>query len=146
MRFDVGCVWRGYHADVARMAVLGEPGTRQQTLYDAVDAGVDAALATIAPGVTGARVLESVVDAVRAGGIERFRTPHVGDGIGLEPVEVPRLGPASSGLEAGTVVRVSVPYYEVGWGGVTVKETLLVVRTGAVALNRSRRGLVVLEA
>ena len=146
VRFDVGCVWRGYHADVARMAVLGEPAARQEALHDAVDRGVDAALATIAPGVTGARVFEAVVDAVRARGIERFRARGVGDGIGLEPTEVPRLGTGAPALEAGTVLRVSVPYHEVGWGGVTVKETLLVGRTGAVALNRSRRGLVVLDA
>jgi len=145
VRFDVGCVFKGYHADVGRTAVLGEPTPRQQTLYDAVDAGVEAALAALRPGAAAGAVFDAAVGAVRAAGLPAFRRHHVGHGIGLEPAESPWLGPGGESLEAGMVVRVETPFYELGTAGVHVKETALVTRSGAAVMNRSNRGLVVLD-
>jgi Xaa-Pro aminopeptidase len=69
----------------------------------------------------------------------------VGHGIGLEPAEAPWLAPGGETLEAGMVVRVETPFYELGTGAVHVKETALVTRNGAAVMNRSNRGLVVLD-
>lgn len=145
VRFDVGCVFKGYHADVARTAVLGEPTPRQQALYDAVDAGVAAALEAIRPGAAAGAVFEAAIAAVRAAGLAAFRRHHVGHGIGLEPRERPWLAPDGPALEAGMVLRVETPYYELGAAGVHVKDTVLVNRGGAARMNRSNRGLVVLD-
>ena len=46
---------------------------------------------------------------------------------------------------SGMVLRVEAPYYVPGETGLNVKETVLVTRSGATALNRSNRGLVVLD-
>jgi Xaa-Pro aminopeptidase len=43
------------------------------------------------------------------------------------------------------VVRVEAPYYALGDAGMNVKETVLVTRKGGLVLNRSHRGLVVLD-
>jgi len=106
-----------------------------------VQAGLDA----IRPGVDGGAVFEAAVAAVRAAGLPEFRRHHVGHGIGLEPAEAPWLRPGGERLEAGMVLRVEAPYYELGAFGVTVKETVLVTRSGASVINRSHRGLVVLD-
>ena len=45
----------------------------------------------------------------------------------------------------GEVLRVEVPYYEHGWAGVNVKDTVLVTRRDGHVMNRSLRGLVVLD-
>jgi Xaa-Pro dipeptidase len=145
VRFDVGCVFKGYHAEVARMAILGEPTPRQQERYDAVEAGVDAALAAIRPGTAARSVLEAAVTAVRAAGIPAFRRHHVGHGIGLEPAEAPWLSADGPVLEAGMVLRVETPSYELGAAGLHVKETVLVNNGGAAVMNRSNRGLVALD-
>ncbi len=145
VRFDLGCVFKGYRGDVARMAVVGEPGEREQRAYDAVEAGVQAALDAIRPGVEGGAVFEAAVTAVRAAGLPEFRRHHVGHGIGLEPAEAPWLRPGGDTLEAGMVLRVETPYYELGGFGVNVKETVLVTRGGATVVNRSHRGLVLLD-
>jgi Xaa-Pro aminopeptidase len=55
------------------------------------------------------------------------------------------LAPGGGALEAGMVLRVEAPYYVPGETGLNVKETVLVTRSGASALNRSNRGLVVLD-
>lgn len=145
VRFDVGCVFKGYHAAVARMALLGEPTPRQQAHYDAVEAGVDAALASIRPGATARTVFEAATRAVRDAGIPAFRRHHVGHGIGLEAGEAPWLTEAGPILEKGMVLRVETPYFELGAGGLHVKETVLVTNAGAAVMNRSNRGLVVLD-
>jgi Xaa-Pro aminopeptidase len=145
VRFDVGCIFKGYRGDVARMGVLGEPNPRAQRAYDAVEAGVQAALDAIRPGIDGAAVFETAVAAVRDGGLPEFRRHHVGHGIGLEPAEAPWLRPGGEPLVAGMVLRVEAPYYELGAFGVSVKETVLVTRGGASVINRSNRGLVVLD-
>jgi len=145
VRFDVGCVFKGYRGDVARMGVLGEPNARAQRAYDAVEAGVQAGLDAIRPGIDSAAVFESAVAAVRDAGLPEFRRHHVGHGIGLEPAEAPWLRPGGEALQAGMVLRVEAPYYELGAFGVNVKETVLVTRGGASVVNRSHRGLVVLD-
>jgi Xaa-Pro aminopeptidase len=145
VRFDVGCIFKGYHADVARTAVLGEPTPRQQALYDAVDAGLDAALAAIRPGAQAGAVFEAAIAAVRASGLPAYRRHHVGHGIGLEPAETPWLGADGPTLEAGMVLRVETPYYQLGAAGVHVKDTVLVNNSGAAVMNRSNRGLVVID-
>ncbi len=145
VRFDLGCVFKGYRGDVARMAILGEPDVRAQRAYDAVEAGVQAALDTIRPGVDGGAVFEAAVAAVRDAGLPAFQRHHVGHGIGLEPSEAPWLRPGGETLEAGMVLRAETPYYELGAFGVNVKETVLVTRGGATVVNRSHRGLVMLD-
>jgi Xaa-Pro dipeptidase len=145
VRFDLGCVVKGYHSDVARMAVMGEPSSTQQKTFDAIHAGLESAMDAVRPGVTGADVFDAAIAATRKAGLVRFARHHVGYGIGLEAAEAPRLAPGGGPLEMGMVLRVETPYYVAGEAGLNVKDTVLVTRTGTRALNRSNRGLVVLD-
>lgn len=144
-RFEVGCAREGFHATVGRMAVMGEPAEWQQALVGAVDAALDAAIAAIRPGAAGSDVLGAAVAAARAAGLPWFDRHHVGHGVGLEAREQPWLAPDGGGLETGMVVAVETPAYVLGRAGVSLVETVLVTRIGAHSLNRSRRGLVVLD-
>ena len=146
VRFDVGCVYKGYCSNVGRMAVMGEPDQRQQSVFDAVQSGLEAALDVAAPGVPAARLFDTAVAATRAGGLPDFRRYHVGHGIGLEHYERPKLAAGiTTPLEIGEVLRVEVPHYSHGWAGVNVKDTVLVTQRGHHVMNRSLRGLVVLD-
>ena len=145
VRFDLGCVFKGYRSDVARMAVMGEPSARQQETFEALHAGVEAAIQAVRPGVTGGAVFDSALAAVRGAGLTGFDRHHVGHGIGLEPAETPWLRPGGDALEMGMILRVETPYYVLGQAGYNIKETILVTRTGAHSLNRSHRGLIVLD-
>lgn len=146
VRFDLGCVFKGYYSSVARSAVMGEPGPRQQRVGEAVQAGLQAAVETIEPGLPASRVHQAALDATRAAGLPAFQRFQVGHGIGLEPYERPELGAGiATPLEAGEVLRVEVPWYEPGWAGLSVKETVLVTTRGHHVMNRSARGLVILD-
>src|SRR3989442_1045077 len=91
VRFDLGCVFKGYRGDVARMAVVGEPGEREQRAYDAVEAGVQAALDAIRPGVEGGAVFEAAGAPRRAARPAGIRPRHLCHRIRLEPGQSPLL-------------------------------------------------------
>jgi Xaa-Pro aminopeptidase len=146
VRFDVGAIHKGYHASLGRTAVMGDPSARQIAAAEAVQAGLEAGIDAVKPGATAGRIYESVMSATRAAGLADFQRGHVGHAIGLEPYERPKLDAGKATiLEAGEVLRIEVPHLEVGWGGVALRDTVLVTTRGSSALNRSARGLVVLD-
>jgi Xaa-Pro aminopeptidase len=146
LKLDVGAVFKGYYSSVARTAVMGEPTPRQLAAAEAVQAGLEAGIDAVKPGATAGQVYDAVMTVTREAGLPDFQRGHVGHAIGLEPYERPKLdaGKATT-LEAGEVLRIEVPHLEIGWGGVALRDTVLVTTTGSRVLNRSARGLVVLD-
>ena len=146
VKLDVGAIHKGYHASLARTAVMGEPNPRQIAAAEAVQAGLEAGIGAVKPGATAGQIYDAVMGATRAAGLAGFARGHVGHAIGLEPYERPKLeaGKATA-LEAGEVLRIEVPHLEVGWAGVAMRDTVLVTTRGSSVLNRSARGLVVLD-
>ncbi|HEY3067207.1 MAG TPA: Xaa-Pro peptidase family protein [Methylomirabilota bacterium] len=146
IRFDVGCLLDGYHGAVTRTAVLGEPDERQARMSEALYAGQEAAVRALAPRVTPAHVFGVTMVGVRTSGLPAYQRHHVGGGIGLDRDETPTLAPGRHPeIEAGMVLRLQTPYYEPGWGGISGDTTVLVAESEARVLNRSHRGLVVLD-
>lgn len=142
LRFDVGCTYEGYWSDIGRTAVVGEPSPRQQRLYDAILAGEQAQLDLMRPGVTAEEVFDVAVETVQAGGLSPYRRHHCGHAIGIEVYERPVVAPGwSTPLEPGMVFCVETPYYEIGWGGMMVEDTVVVTDEGVERLNRSDRSL-----
>jgi Xaa-Pro aminopeptidase len=90
-------------------------------------------------------VFDTAVSAVRTAGLPRYERHHTGHAIGLEPAEAPWLAPGGAALEMGMVLCAETPYYVVGDAGFTLTETALITRSGSHGLNRSHRGLIVLD-
>ena len=142
IRFDVGCRWQGYCSDIARTAVFGEPSGAQAGGYQAILQGEEAALAAIRPGAAAADVFAAAVERTRASGLPHYRRHHVGHGVGLEIYDEPLLAPGvGAQLEPGMVLEVETPYYELGFGGLQVEDTVLVTASGARLLTRGDRAL-----
>ncbi|MDR7486611.1 MAG: Xaa-Pro peptidase family protein [Armatimonadota bacterium] len=142
IRFDVGCLYEGYCSDIARTAVFGVPSPRQVATYQALLDGEEAALAAIRAGVSAGAVFEAAVRRVRDSGLSHYRRHHVGHGVGLEIYDEPLLAPDQTAeLEAGMVLEVETPYYEVGFGGLQVEDTVLVTDDGCRLLTGGDRSL-----
>lgn len=143
--FDVGCTYRGYWADLARVVVLGEPSDRLSRVYEAARQGQEAGIGCARAGTGVADLFQHVVETVTAAGIPDYRRHHVGHGIGLEVYDAPMLSPSSEDvLEAGMVVNIEVPYYEFGFGAVNVEDPVLVTADGARRLTTLSSALHVL--
>ncbi|MCD9007831.1 Xaa-Pro peptidase family protein [Luteimonas sp. XNQY3] len=127
IRFDAGGRYRHYRADIARIATLGQAPERVRRYHHALHRGVDAALEAIRPGVRASRIFEIAVETVRREGIPHYERSHVGHGIGLDGYDLPDLTAASQDvIEEGMVMCVETPYYELGWGGLQVEDTVVV--------------------
>lgn len=146
VRFDVGCVYKGYCGSVARMAVLGDPMPRAEAALAAVQVGLEAAAAAAVPGSVAGRLVDAAARAVRAQGLPDHADATVGHGIGMEACERPRLAAGDAAtLEPGEVLQIDVGHYDIGSIGVAIRDTFLITSAGARGLNRSRRELIVLD-
>ena len=145
IRFDVGCLYQHYYADTARIAVLGQPSPKQKDYYRAVKEGEELAIARIRPGVRAPEIFETAVEGVRRAGIPHYQRSHVGHGIGIECYDPPFLTPTSAQvLEEGMVLNVETPYYELGFGGVQIEDTLVVTKNGCRALTKAAKELFII--
>jgi Xaa-Pro aminopeptidase len=154
IRSDCGGRYRAYWADTGRTGVLGEPPPLLARYHRAVQAGIQAMLSAVRPGLPVTELADLGVATVRAKGIPHYRRHHVGHGIGLEMYEAPLLvgsdgsrdvhgaGDPVTVLDEGMVINVELPYYELGLGGVQIEETVVVRAGGAEVLNDAPRGLV----
>jgi Xaa-Pro aminopeptidase len=132
IRFDVGGRFEHYRADIARIASLGDPDAKVDRYYRALHRGLLRAYELIRPGVRCADVFEAAVETVRREGISHYRRSHVGHGIGIDGYDLPDISPTSSStFEAGMVICVETPYYELGWCGLQV-EDMVVVRDDGI--------------
>jgi Xaa-Pro dipeptidase len=145
--FDVGCSFSGYQSDIGRIIAFGEPTRKLCDLLRASKAGQERAFECMVPGTAASHVFSEAVDRVRAEGIPHYRRHHVGHGIGLETYEPPILSPNTDiPLEAGMVFEVETPYYELGFGGAFIEDTVVVTDSGAKVLTELPRELEVIPA
>lgn len=146
VRFDVGCTLDGYWSDVGRTAVVGEPSAEQVERYAAIRAGEDEQLAMLRGGVAARDVFRTAVEVVERGGVTPYHRHHCGHAIGLEIYEPPFVTATSEDLlEPGMVLCLETPFYELGWGGMMVEDTVLVTEDGYERYTDADRDLVVIE-
>jgi Xaa-Pro aminopeptidase len=136
IRFDVGGRYKHYRADIARIATFGEPDPKVVKYHKALHTGVMAAFEAIRPGVKASRIFEVAMEATRKAGIPHYARSHVGHGIGVDGYDVPNLAPGNDQcIEEGMVMCVETPYYELGWCGLQVKNTVVVRKNGVELLH-----------
>jgi Xaa-Pro dipeptidase len=142
---DFGALVDGYHSDMTRTVVLGEPADWQREIYELVAAAQAAGRAALRIGA-GVHEVDAAARSVieRAGYGEQF-LHGLGHGVGLEIHEAPTLSKTGDGrLLAGMAVTVEPGVYLPGRGGVRIEDTL-VVRDGAPELlTQTTKNLVVI--
>ena len=144
--FDVGCFYEGYASDISRVFAFGDPGKRAMDLYEALLDGWKVGIETIRQGAKVKDVFNKSVSRVRETGIPGFERTHVGHGIGLEIYDPPLLGPDNETLlENGMVLNLEIPYYEIGFGGFNIEDTVVVTDDSPEFLTSLSRELVILE-
>ena len=135
---DVGGLVEGYHSDMTRSYVIGEPTAEQRDVYALVEASHAAGIAALRAGIS-ARELDSVCRAVydEAGYLDWY-LHGTGHGVGLVIHESPFHSQASDEvIAAGNVVTVEPGLYRVGFGGFRVEDLLVVTETGSRPLTHT---------
>jgi len=128
---DGGARYAGYHADMTRTVVLGEPADWQRDVYALVAAAQQAGIRAAVPGTDLLAVDGVARDVIDQAGHREHFTHGLGHGVGLEIYEAPILGYGRTGTLADRVpITVEPGVYLPGVGGVRIEDTL-VVRAGA---------------
>jgi Xaa-Pro aminopeptidase len=144
--FDVGCLYKGYQSDISRVFAFGDPGKRAKDIYKALLEGWKIGVEVIRHGVKAKDVFNKSVLRVREKGIPEFERTHVGHGIGLETYDLPSLGPDNiTSLESGMVINLEIPYYEIGFGGFNIEDTVVVTDGEPEFLTSLSPELMILE-
>ena len=144
IRLDLTVTSRGYASDTGRSASIGEPGQLATRRYAAIRSAVEAAIGEVRPGRTFAQVYAAAMKAANRE-MPELRRHHCGHSIGVLPYDGPLVAPGHDVvLEPGMTLNIEVPYYELGWGGLQLEETVLVTERGHSLLTHLPRDLAVL--
>ena len=94
-------------------------------------------------GLSAAELFKVAVEEVRRGALPEYKRSNCGHGIGIDVHEFPTLSPAndSVALEDAMVLCVETPYYQIGWGGMIVEDTIGIRGGGNECLTHLPRDL-----
>jgi Xaa-Pro aminopeptidase len=133
---DVGGRLEGYASDITRMAYVGEPDEEYLRVHAAVEAAVQAALATVEPGVRCGDVDAAARGAVEEAGLGTFFVHRTGHGLGLSGHEPPWImAGEQTRLEPGMVFSIEPGVYLPGRFGVRLEEIVAVTADGCEILS-----------
>jgi Xaa-Pro aminopeptidase len=145
LKLDFGATVDGYHSDMTRTLVLGEPADWQREIYGLVAAAQAAGRAALAVGADVVAVDKAARDVIADAGHGDHFTHGLGHGVGLEIHEAPGIGPLGAGtLAAGMAVTVEPGVYLPGHGGVRIEDTLVVTDDVPELLTLTSKELLVL--
>ncbi|NTU82589.1 MAG: M24 family metallopeptidase, partial [Chloroflexales bacterium] len=141
---DMGARVGGYHADLTRTIILGEPEARFRQIYALVAEAQRRAIAGLRPGLPAHEADALARDYIAAAGYGEQFGHGLGHGVGLDIHEWPQLrralpGAGSAPLRPGMVTSVEPGIYLEGWGGVRIEDLALITEGGSEVLSRAPR-------
>ena len=133
---DFGALVDGYHSDMTRTVMVGQPTETQARMLRVVTEAQAAGVAAVRDGIEASAVDQACRQVIDdAGWLDAF-LHGTGHGVGLDIHEAPRLGPTSTTtLEVGHVVTVEPGVYLVDHGGVRVEDSVVVTADGCRTLT-----------
>lgn len=144
LTLDFGAVADGYHSDMTRTLVIGNPTPEMEELYEAVYyANLDGLKAIRAD--VGGKLVDSVARGTLNGwgGYDKYFGHGLGHGVGLEIHEAPTLSQKSTSvLREGMIVTVEPGVYISGKYGVRIEDMVLVTADGCKNLTSATKKLI----
>ncbi|OXR43540.1 Aminopeptidase YpdF [Nocardia cerradoensis] len=146
VKLDFGAVVGGYHSDMTRTLVLGEPTDWQREIYQLVYEAQQAGRAALKPGASCAAVDAAARSVIESAGHGDLFVHGLGHGVGLQIHEAPPVAKTATGtLLDGVAVTVEPGVYFPGRGGVRIEDTLVVRAGGPELLTHTTKDLTVVD-
>ncbi|MGK8523080.1 M24 family metallopeptidase [Nocardia asteroides] len=146
VKLDFGAVVGGYHSDMTRTFVLGQPTDWQREVYALVAEAQRAGREALRPGVAVADVDAASRAVIEAAGHGKLFVHGLGHGVGLQIHEAPGIAKTGTGtLLTGVAVTVEPGVYFPGRGGVRIEDTLVVREGGPELLTHTSKDLTVVD-
>lgn len=139
---DMGARVSGYHSDMTRTIILGEPTDKFREIYNLVLRAHLEAEKYAKAGVAGSSVDKVARDIISEAGYGELFGHGLGHGVGLEVHEGPSFSKFSEDtIEEGSVISVEPGIYIEGWGGVRIEDLVLIRKDDAEVLTHADKHL-----
>lgn len=146
---DIAAGYKGYHADITRMTVVGKPSERQREVYEVLLDAQLKALDAIRDGVKAKVTYDAAKRVLDEKGYGKYFA-GIGHGLGLEVHERPYWGwePEDGGgdmekvLQAGMVITIEPGVSLPGEFGIGIEDDVLVTAVGKEVLSTLGKELV----
>ena len=133
---DFGALVDGYHSDMTRTVMIGDPSDTQSRMYDVVRGAQAAGVAAVKAGAAARSVDEACRAVIREAGWDQAFLHATGHGVGLDIHEPPRVARTTDAMLAdGQVVTVEPGVYLAEHGGVRIEDTVVVTPEGCRTLT-----------
>jgi Xaa-Pro aminopeptidase len=133
---DVGALVDGYHSDMTRSFVIGEPTVEQSAIYELVLEAQLAGLDAVRAGAAACTVDATCRGIFADRGYGDWYLHGTGHGVGLDIHEDPFASPVSTAeLLVGDVVTVEPGLYRGGFGGFRIEDLVEVTADGGRRLT-----------
>jgi len=142
IHLDIGCTYQGYCSDLAGVFIMGNPSTKEQTVYEAMLKAKQRGIEIIQPGIPASEIFRASLEAAHTI-LPEYQREHIGHGLGLEVHEEPILRRDNEMLlEPGMVLCVEHrPYLPAPLGAFHVEDTIVVTSNGYEQLTHVPREL-----
>lgn len=139
---DGGCKYLGYNSDFCRIAAIGKPSEKQQTMYSTTLQLTDLCIMAVRPGVKASDIANICALELERQGLElTFRAGRLGHGIGLMLTEPPHIAEYDSTvLEPGMIITIE-PGFVTDYGVFQAEENVLVTPDGFEILSTANTAL-----
>lgn len=139
---DIGARKDGYVSDITRMTSLGSVSSEYYDVHAVVEAGVQAALKTIRPGIRACDVDRAARDTISNAGFGEYFSHRTGHGLGIDVHEGPYITSENNlVLETGMVFTVEPGIYLPDKFGIRLEEVVVVTDNGCEILSQLPREL-----
>jgi Xaa-Pro aminopeptidase len=133
---DFGALVDGYHSDMTRTVMVGDPSDTQARMYEVVREAQAAGVAAVKGGAEASAVDDACRSVIREAGWDEAFLHATGHGVGLDIHEPPRVARTADAMLAdGQVVTVEPGVYLAGHGGVRIEDTVVVTSEGCRTLT-----------
>jgi Xaa-Pro aminopeptidase len=140
---DCGARYYGYHGDMCRTVVVGDPSPAQERMLKAVETSVNESIAAVRPGVTVGAIRDVAAAAIADAGFgdnwwDAFM-PH-GNGTGQHEMPNAKEHPDLE-LQGGMVLCIEPGITVADEGAVIIEQMIAVTEHGAEVLNKLRTNM-----
>ncbi len=134
---DFGVIYKGYHSDMTRTVIIGDPGAKMKKIYAAVKAAQDLGIKTARAGIRIAPYVKRVHDSMRDKGLGKYIMHTLGHGVGIKIHEAPKVSERNRrSLSEGMVVTIEPGLYVKNLGGVRIEDMVLITKSNCEVLTR----------
>ncbi|MGH2638732.1 MAG: M24 family metallopeptidase [Rhabdochlamydiaceae bacterium] len=143
VRLDVGCIYKGYTADLSRTYAVEQIPSRAAKTYKVLKEAFLKYIDHLEPGTKASEINIGVVDYVREHLDKEYYRGNVGHGVGVELYDKPILGAEdSTPLEEGMTLSYEVPYHISGLGGLNLEDSVLITKRSKQVVSKYDRDII----